>query len=347
MKFLLAANLSDFGTSPDGQRIKSSQIMAAMKRLQWAQVASIDTSRQRPLFFFRLWRQLAGVHHFFLVPGKRALLATALFLRIYRIFVGSSSPAFHLLVVGGWLPAVSKVGLYRWFLEVFDSISPETFGIGQRLNTRTRRVFVLPNFRIIADELALAENRKSGSLQLGFVSRITRAKGVFDAMELAENLDKRGHQVHLSIYGPIQFEAERDKEVFEQRLAKHRLFVEYRGSLAPEEVMSTLGKFDCLLFPSTYRGEGMPGVIVESLLVGTPVISKKHMFLDDLNSEYDFGFVVAGDYVDEATKILEAQSHTMWANRWDSHTRSSELRKSFGYPAFEAWLHEVLVAAAR
>lgn len=47
----------------------------------------------------------------------------------------------------------------------------------------------------------------------------------------------------------------------------------YKGVLQPEEVINVLRTYDALIFPSHYEGEGCPGILVEALFAGLPIIA--------------------------------------------------------------------------
>ena len=48
--------------------------------------------------------------------------------------------------------------------------------------------------------------------------------------------------------------------------------IDFRGALPHEAVREVLAEHDVLLFPSYHKGEGMPGVLIEALQMGLPVI---------------------------------------------------------------------------
>jgi len=48
---------------------------------------------------------------------------------------------------------------------------------------------------------------------------------------------------------------------------------QYKGVLTPAIVIQTLKQYDALIFPTHYSGEGCPGILVEALFAGLPVIA--------------------------------------------------------------------------
>ena len=86
---------------------------------------------------------------------------------------------------------------------------------------------------------------------------------------------------HLDSYVKIDFYGQKKDRFFDEHLADIGMF-EYKGVLQPEEVISTLQEYDALIFPSHYAGEGCPGILVEALSAGLPIIASDWKY----NSEF-------------------------------------------------------------
>lgn len=91
-----------------------------------------------------------------------------------------------------------------------------------------------------------------------FISRVTKDKGI-DI--LIETFNQLGSEYTLDIFGPVEGYSSKD------------LYPYYRGVLSPDSVAGKLIEYDTLLLPTSWAGEGYPGIIIESLSVGVPVIS--------------------------------------------------------------------------
>jgi glycosyltransferase involved in cell wall biosynthesis len=293
-----------------------------------------------------MFYRFSGVDRVFILPGRRFLLMVAPLLRLYRFLFGPA-PALHLVVIGGWLPTISRTHFSRWILGVFDSVSPEVADMALHLESRTLHVEELPNLRHTYGSAEPPKLSDSGGLKLVFVSRINRAKGVFDAIDVAQFLHSSGTPVSLTFFGPLLFESDYDRQLFDELLSAGASYVSYGGVLLPDDVMGVLPKYDCLLFPSTYSGEGFPGIIVESMLAGTPVIAKNHLFLASLNLRYDFGFVIGDNFVEGCIETLLAGKQVSWRAEWESKNRRDEVKKLFGDAAFQEWYRRVRRITAR
>ncbi len=119
--------------------------------------------------------------------------------------------------------------------------------------------------------LNIAENAIRKELKtVGFLSNITKAKGIDDLFAVAEKVGVLRPQLRFVVAGPI---AERGlKESFEQRLALAKN-VEYVGPVYGAAKIRFLSEIDVLLFPTRYKNEAEPLTIHEALGSATPVIA--------------------------------------------------------------------------
>ena len=133
----------------------------------------------------------------------------------------------------------------------------------QIINVRT-----LNNFR--ENAAVLNESKKNeGKLKLVFLSRVMREKGIFDLLDVTNSLLNNGAELKLDIYGKLLLSNE-DEVIFNKSLNDR---VHYKGCVEFEKVINTLTNYDLFIFPTRFVGEGTPGVISESLIAGTPILS--------------------------------------------------------------------------
>ncbi|SEP81943.1 Glycosyltransferase involved in cell wall bisynthesis [Hyunsoonleella jejuensis] len=105
-----------------------------------------------------------------------------------------------------------------------------------------------------------------------FISRVTPTKGINVILEVSKSLPKN---YIIDIYGPL------DSKYYTADFFQD-YSVEYKGTLKPNEVLNTLSKYDVLLLPTFYSGEGYPGIIIEAMSLGKPIICSKWNALDEL-----------------------------------------------------------------
>lgn len=106
-----------------------------------------------------------------------------------------------------------------------------------------------------------------------FISRVTEQKGVKLMVDVFKELSS---DYTIAIYGPIEekmktfiSDAENDQ-------------VSYHGTLNPTEIIQTLSKYDVLILPTLHPNEGYPGIIIEALSCGVPVISSNLISISEI-----------------------------------------------------------------
>lgn len=133
-------------------------------------------------------------------------------------------------------------------------------------------------------------------LRCVFVGHVRRAKGVLTAVEAVNRVAR----ATLDIYGPLV-------DVDEAELTGPG--IRYRSALAPANVQPTMIDYDLLLFPSRYPGEGYPGTLVESAMVGLPIVVSRWQALPEMFTEDEAIFVDAGSVEQLASEIQRIADH--------------------------------------
>lgn len=101
--------------------------------------------------------------------------------------------------------------------------------------------------------------------------RVTKSKGISEAIHAVMRINQmRGDIAKLDIYGPLE---EPYRQEFEELLALAGDSVRYMGSVPPEKSVDTLKDYFVHLFPTTWKGEGMPGTLVDAFASGLPTIA--------------------------------------------------------------------------
>lgn len=114
---------------------------------------------------------------------------------------------------------------------------------------------------------------------IGFLGNISREKGVFEVMELAEELEKSDRDVRLLLAGP--FEDKRTERVIRARVDKLSK-VEYVGPLYGSDKDEFFETIDILVFPTKYRNEAEPLTVLEAIGNGVPVIGFRKGALSEI-----------------------------------------------------------------
>lgn len=95
-----------------------------------------------------------------------------------------------------------------------------------------------------------------------FLSQIKEEKGIREIFEVSNQLD---NSYTFDIYGNLLDNMKNTNF--------NNYNVNYKGALNPEDVQKTLSQYDVFILPTFWKSEGYPGVIIEALSVGLPIIS--------------------------------------------------------------------------
>ncbi|NND34353.1 MAG: glycosyltransferase [Saprospiraceae bacterium] len=112
-----------------------------------------------------------------------------------------------------------------------------------------------------------------------YVGHIKSSKGIAEILQAATELDE-SYTIH--IYGPI----------VEPDLAFLRDDPDIYCGMITGDVYKVLAKYDVLILPTYYEGEGYPGVIIEAFAMGLPVISTNWKCIPEIVDQGQTGFLI-------------------------------------------------------
>lgn len=262
-----------------GTTVLFKQLVDELVSTPGVSVSVIDTSRKHTrkvsnaLHALRvLWAMLRTVPHVDVVSFHTSIRGASLFgplvwgvCRIYGrkwIFRGFGGD-FDL-----WYAQASRLSqlLFRHTVLRADIPLFETkasVGYFQRLSARPIQWYANSRRSVEVAEAARDMVKKSSGRFL-YVGHVKATKGVREIIEAGEMIDG---DVVIDVYGPlVEGMSEAD---FQGKK------VRYCGMLQSVEVMPTMHKYDALLLPTYYEGEGYPGVILEAYCAGLPVITTR------------------------------------------------------------------------
>ena len=140
-----------------------------------------------------------------------------------------------------------------------------------------------PNSRPLRPSTALEASCPPDTVKFVFMSHVKPSKGIFEILQATRWLPDKSFQV--DVYGPLL-----DGISTAHFSGYHR--IRYRGSLAPQDVMSTLSAYDVLLLPSYHQGEGYPGAIIEAYMLSMPVVASRWRSIPELVEDGVSGLLV-------------------------------------------------------
>ncbi len=157
---------------------------------------------------------------------------------------------------------------------------------------RRENVRYFPNTRDVPTE---ARRDRDAVRRLLFLSRILPVKGVRECLQASYSLPET---CGLSIYGP---------EIDDATLAtiSHHPRVAYRGVAERDEIPRVLAEHDLLLLPSYHATEGLPGVVLEALQAGMPVIATRAGGIPELIEDEVNGLIIEPRSVSDLARAIK------------------------------------------
>lgn len=282
--------------TPNGQTRKSKEIVRFLIESGYS-VKNLDTS-DRLKFFVCCWRLLFS-RRLVVIPGVSAIRAIWPLVCLNRAIFSERSVRLC-IAVGGWLPDLAGRAWYvRAFLRSLTCTLVQTgrmrdalehLGYSSRLMRNFRHLNPLPTRRFTRSPIRLL-----------FLSRVRVDKGILKAVQLHAFLNESGISSSLSVYGPIE---PTEAEIITASLSTPG--VSYNGILHGDaRIMQVMGEHHLLVFPTTYAGEGEPGVLIEALFSGLPALCCDWIDLCEVVDQGSTGYLFPVEtFVSDAFNII-------------------------------------------
>lgn len=229
------------------------------------------------LIIFNILKYAPKTERIFLHGSKNDYLLLAPFAiligKIFRkpVFLRKFAGNFHSVYQNaGWW----KKCLYNYSLTQADILFWETkylVDFGKKFNINS---YWFPNTRNRPEFLKEEHPYRK---KFVFISQVRKEKGIDILLEAFRLL---GPDYKIDIYGTLMGHDE------------NQLNGCYKGTLEPREVYKTLVKYDFLILPSLWKGEGYPGIIAEAFAVGCPTIASRIGGIPEMIRDKENGFLI-------------------------------------------------------
>jgi glycosyltransferase involved in cell wall biosynthesis len=282
-QLLILGYFGYFNNQLDGQTIKTRNIYDLLKLKEEIieyKILFFDTQilRIKKLNFFIMFYNLFKSKKLLYIPAENNL---HYFFPLIYIVCRLKKIDIHYIVVGGWLLEFLKSRpIHRSMLKKIKGIYPETQTLCIDLKNKYgyNNVYQLNNFKIHDYTNTIVKSKDSGVVNLVFLARVNKMKGIDTIFKLAYRLKAENiKNTVMDIYGPIHSEY---KFEFESELLKLDN-VHYKGVLNQTEIYKTLVNYDLMLFPTKYFTEGFPGSILDAFIAEVPVIASRWKYADE------------------------------------------------------------------
>jgi glycosyltransferase involved in cell wall biosynthesis len=204
--------------------------------------------------------------------------------------------------------------LFKRILCSIDGILAQTRLLQNRLRSMgLKNVFYLPGFRTLQGGASRGEFPVGERFRIIFLGHIIREKGPLVLLQAMQYLQDLGNtNIFCDFYGPIHHNTRKE---FLHRLHKIRN-AKYCGCDGDGSGSRLIAKYHCLVLPTFFECEGHPGVIIEAMHAGIPVISTDHLAIPELVSHRKNGLLVPpNDVISLSSAIEEMASNTAETER--------------------------------
>lgn len=255
-----------------GETMKNQLFLRRFNEL-FEKVVPIDTYQWQKhpwcllkIFFVLLFNPKAKV----IISGSGASKYLINFL--YRFPINKHA---YFWVVGGDLPIAVRKGLFD--VKALNSLvylPVQGQSMVEELNELgVKNAIFVPNSKPITYHPTIKQHEAQSPYRFVFLSRIHPDKGFKEIREASEMLDATGYhgQYTIDFYGA---KADDFTEEFDAMIAQKENW-SYKGymDLTTDAGYELLSSYDMMLFPTYWRGEGFPGVVLDANIAGVPIIA--------------------------------------------------------------------------
>jgi len=265
--FIGAINVSN---PPQGGEEYKNQLILARLKGETVDLIYFDTFEWKK-------KPLVVLHMLWCLFWERydSVVISASSVSTYRLLnlVYSTRPAvlqkISYVVIGGYFPTGIRTGRFKSNIyNRLKSLVVEGAFIRNQLIgfIDSNLITVVPNFKNYP-LIESPERENSNRVKFVFVGRISAAKGVGEIIEASNKLSVSNPKLDFEVdfYGP-------EEDIFNYtEICRYQGYLDFSNN--PEDAYRKLNSYDCLLFPTTWKGEGFPGVIIDACIAGLPVIA--------------------------------------------------------------------------
>ena len=278
-KIVLIGSTNLNGVPAGGEEYKN-QLLVKLFKCDDFKLSIVDTYHwsRRPEVFLQLFYYILIYKSDYIVVSASSNSVYKL-LSVIKFIRPNKLKSIIYFVLGGFLPgALQKeqfsITVYRglhWIIVQGKQMRTLLNSLG--LNN----VIEIPNFKNTRIFLETSGNNHKNSRKLIFISTICKEKGVdliFQAISLLKVQNNKVVHFEIDFYGPIEKTYEK---TFADNLIKHSDVVKYCGYLDimnnTQKSYSILERYEALVFPTLYEGEGFPGIFIDAFICGLPIIT--------------------------------------------------------------------------
>ncbi|HHW90070.1 MAG TPA: glycosyltransferase family 4 protein [Clostridiales bacterium] len=242
-----------------------------------------------------------------------------------------------IMIMGGisHTTIVSKESYKKW-MRNYKMIYVETNSMMTTLNNAgLTNVKIFPNCRENPG-IPKKEKKSDHVLKCVFFSKISKEKGVDTIIEASDRLVKNGIKVNIDLYGEIDddYNTEFKEKILQNQALRYKGIFEQQG----DNVYYKLQEYDLLLFPTKWKNEGVPGILIESKIASLPAIASDINYNSEIVNNGEDGIVIRQNNVDDLYKAILL----MYNNRELLYKMSLKAKKSAEKYFIDNYINEII-----
>lgn len=213
------------------------------------------------------------------------------------------------MVMGGAFPEYVKGR--RGFSEKlahFKRLYVETEGMANKLNCLgVNNTAIFPNCRKPNQSNSLKEINKE-KIKCLYFSQISEEKGADIVIEAARILNEKNINYSIDFYGHIKDSFSMQFFLEISNNDNLRYLGVYKNSIETE-LYSKLSEYDILVFPTRWKNEGVPGILVEAKMAGIVSIVSDINYNAEIVKHNETGYVLKNNTAEDLSNaIIELSS---------------------------------------
>lgn len=294
------------GVPETGSSIKNYYILQQLRNLH-IPVCVVNTSgwKSNPAIFLKLaWKILTH-------PKSRIILSTSFasaytFIKYLSKIISPSRLIYW--VIGGAL--AEKIVANNYNRDVYSRLY-NIIVEGLSMQTELKKLgientTVIPNFKSISYYPSLNKSHSEDQpYRFVFLSRILPEKGCDLLIEACRVLNSKGLEQRYSLhfYGPID---DVYRQNFMGKIASLSN-IDYKGflDLRQSENYNILAEYEAFVFPTYWSTEGFPGIIIDALISGLPIIASLWNMNAELITDQVTGILIPPKNLEALIESLE------------------------------------------
>lgn len=305
-KILFIGDCGNFKNTSNGVYAKNIQLFNRLKEV-FVTLKHVNTNnwKKNPSVLLNVLRSIWQYRKKDIIISLNTYSSYKLIKIVKRLF---PSIRLNYFVIGGILPNfISQLemkqrecySIVKWFMVESQEMKRKMELLGYK------NVIHIPNFKKIA-YIPEKSTETSVPFRFVFLSRIIPEKGCDLIMEATRRINKEiGEDKFLvHFYGKIDdsYESQFLKIINEIPNAEYKGFL----NLADVSNYDVLASYSAMLFPTFWKGEGFPGILIDAMIAGTPVIASEWGYNTEIIENGTTGIIIKSKNVDELANAMNS-----------------------------------------